>query len=53
MAFARAMVEAYQARGMSPNGALKMAHITPADVRKAGARITAAQMEAVSTRPCV
>ncbi|WP_297657470.1 AraC family transcriptional regulator [Hydrogenophaga sp.] len=48
MAFVRAMTEAYEARGLDPDGALKTAHIAPADVRNAGARITAAQMEAVS-----
>lgn len=48
MAFVRAMVEAYQARGMRATRALKLAHIAPEDVRKIGARITAAQMEAVS-----
>lgn len=48
MAFVRAMVEAYETRGLRPDRTLKAAHIAPADVRKTGARITAAQMEAVS-----
>ncbi|MDO9435854.1 AraC family transcriptional regulator [Hydrogenophaga sp.] len=48
MAFVRAMVEAYQARGVRPTRALKLAHIAPEDVREAGARITAAQMEVIS-----
>lgn len=48
MAFVQAMVAAYRARGMSPARALSAAQIQPAEVDKPGARITAAQMEAVS-----
>ncbi|QHE84100.1 AraC family transcriptional regulator [Hydrogenophaga sp. BPS33] len=48
MAFVRAMVDAYQARGMRPTRALKQAQIAPEDLRKSNARITAAQMESVS-----
>ncbi|WP_084360890.1 AraC family transcriptional regulator [Hydrogenophaga palleronii] len=48
MAFVRAMVAAYAARGMDPAAALAAAQITPAELRKSQARITAAQMEAVS-----
>ncbi|MEX1167150.1 MAG: AraC family transcriptional regulator, partial [Hydrogenophaga sp.] len=48
MAFAQAMVAAYTARGLNPAGALALAHIAPEEVEKTAARITAAQMEAVS-----
>ncbi|RJP62935.1 MAG: AraC family transcriptional regulator [Comamonadaceae bacterium] len=48
MAFVRAMVSAYGARGMDPAQALASAQIPPEEVRKADTRITAAQMEAVS-----
>ncbi len=48
MAFVRAIVGAYDARGLDPAGALRAAQIRPGDVRKAEARITAAQMEALS-----
>ncbi len=48
MAFVRAMVEAYRARGMDPSGALLLAQIPPGKVDRLDARITAAQMEAVS-----
>lgn len=48
MAFVRAMVLAYQARGMDPSHALEQAQITPAQLRKPGASITAAQMEVIS-----
>ena len=48
MSFVRAMVAAYRAKGLSPEGALAAAQIQPEEVDQAGARITAAQMEAVS-----
>ena len=48
MAFVRAMVAAYRGRGMDPAGALEMAQIPPQKVEQPDARITAAQMEAVS-----
>ncbi|GAB3645695.1 AraC family transcriptional regulator [Ramlibacter alkalitolerans] len=48
MAFARAITAAYRLRGGSPEGALKLAQITPAQLQKSEARITARQMEALS-----
>lgn len=42
------MVLAYQARGMDASGALQQAQITPAQLKKPGGRITAAQMEVIS-----
>lgn len=48
MAFVRAMVLAYEKYGQDPSNALKQAQITPAQLRKPDARITAAQMEAMS-----
>lgn len=48
MAFVRAMVLAYERRGLDPAAALKQAQITPAQLRDPRARITAAQMELVS-----
>ncbi|MGV3725444.1 AraC family transcriptional regulator, partial [Hydrogenophaga sp.] len=48
MAFVRAMVLAYAARGMDPAPALRLAQIAPEEVSQPRARITAAQMEAVS-----
>ena len=48
MLFVRAMVQAYAARGLSPAGALELAQIAPEKVGQTDARITAAQMEAVS-----
>jgi AraC-like DNA-binding protein len=48
MAFVQAMVEAYRARGISPGEALQKAQIAPETVDNTGARITAAQMEAIS-----
>ena len=48
MALVRTMVLAYQARGMDPSGALEQAQITPAQLKKPGACITAAQMEVIS-----
>ena len=48
MALVRAMVLAYQARGMDPSSALEQAQITPAQLRKPSASITATQMEVIS-----
>ncbi len=48
MAFVRAMVLAYAVRGMDPAQALRLAQIAPEEVSQPRARITAAQMEAVS-----
>ena len=48
MAFVLAMVEAYERRGIDPSRALKLAQIAPDQVHKRQARITAAQMEAIS-----
>ena len=48
MAFVQAIVRAYARYGVDPAAALKQARITPAQLRKPGARITAAQMELIS-----
>ena len=48
MALVRAMTLAYRARGLSPARALAQAQIAPSRVNDQGARIPAAQMEAVS-----
>ncbi len=48
MAFARAMVLAYERRDMDPAGALKKARITPAQLRRPESRMTAWQMETLS-----
>ena len=48
MAFVRAMVRAYERRGLDPAAALHQAQITPATLRRADARITAEQMETIS-----
>ena len=48
MAFARALAGAYRRHGRSPDGALKLARITPAQLQKADGRITARQMELLS-----
>src|SRR5256885_4582492 len=48
MAFVRAIILAYERYGRDPAAALRQAQITPAQLRKPDARITAAQMEAVS-----
>ncbi len=45
MAFVRAVVLAYQQRGLSPAGALRAAQIAPSAVQHRHARITALQME--------
>lgn len=48
MAFVRAMVRAYERRGLDPSAALREAQITPSALRRLDARITAAQMETIS-----
>ena len=48
MAYARAIVAAYQRHGQNPAEVLKLAQITPAALQKAEARITARQMELLS-----
>jgi AraC-like DNA-binding protein len=48
MSFVRAMVAVYEARHLDPASALKLAQIAPDLVANPEARITAAQMEAIS-----
>lgn len=48
MAFVRAIVLAYEKYGVDPSHALRQAQITPAQLRRSDARITAVQMETVS-----
>ena len=48
MAFVQAILTAYALRGLSPGSALELAQIPPEDVHRPSARITAAQMEALS-----
>jgi AraC-like DNA-binding protein len=48
IAFIRAMVQAYEARGMDPAEALRKAQIAPNLLKKNGARVTALQMEWMS-----
>jgi AraC-like DNA-binding protein len=48
MAFVRTMLLGYEKYGKDPSEALRLAQITPAQLRKPDARITAAQMEAIS-----
>ncbi|MCW5655096.1 AraC family transcriptional regulator [Hydrogenophaga sp.] len=48
MAFVRAMVAAYERRGLDPARALAQARIAPEQVRRPQARITAWQMERIS-----
>ena len=48
MAFVRAMVLAYQQRGMDPTKALALAQIAPSQLHRPNARITAWQMERIS-----
>jgi AraC-like DNA-binding protein len=48
MAFARAIAAAYRRAGRSPDAALKLAQITPAQLQKPGGRMTARQMELLS-----
>ena len=49
MAFVQAMLRAYEAQGKSPAKALEFAQITPAQAKKSKARITAVQMERISS----
>jgi AraC-like DNA-binding protein len=49
MAFARAIAAAYRRRGTSPEEALRLAQITPTQLQKTDGRMTARQMEALST----
>ncbi|HET9645320.1 MAG TPA: AraC family transcriptional regulator [Burkholderiaceae bacterium] len=48
MAFVRAMTVAYEKYGCDPGETLRRARITPAQLRRDDARITAAQMETIS-----
>ncbi len=48
MAFVRAIVEAYRRYGVDPAGALQAAQITPRELARPDARVTAAQFEALS-----
>src|SRR6478672_4361420 len=48
MAFGRAIAAAYRRHGQAPDAALKVAQITPAQLRQADGRMTARQMEALS-----
>ncbi len=48
MAFVRAIVMAFEKYGVDPAEALRQAQITPAQLRRADGRITAAQMEMIS-----
>jgi AraC-like DNA-binding protein len=48
MAFVRAIVLAYNKYGIDPGPALRQAQITPSQLRRPDARITAAQMETIS-----
>lgn len=48
MAFARAIVAAYRQQGRDPAQALAVAQITPPELRRQDARMTARQMEALS-----
>jgi AraC-like DNA-binding protein len=48
MAFVRAIVLGYEKYGLDPSEALRQAQITPAQLRKADARVTAAQFEVIS-----
>lgn len=49
MAFARAIVAAYRRYGADPARALRLAQITPATLQQADGRITAGQMEVLSS----
>lgn len=48
MAFARAIVAAYRRHGREPDAALKLAQITPGQLARPEARMTARQMELLS-----
>ena len=45
VAFVNAAVRAYRERGADPSAALERAHIPPSELRRRGARVTAAQFE--------
>ena len=49
MAFVQAIVRAYAQRGMDPTPMLQQAQITPAQLRKAGARVSTLQFEQASS----
>ena len=48
MAFVHAIVQAYAQRGIDPGGALRAAQIAPRELWRTGARVTAAQFEALN-----
>lgn len=48
MGFVRAIVQAYTDRGVDPSGALRTAQITPSELARADARVSAAQFEALN-----
>ncbi len=48
MAFVRAIVQGYARYGVDPAGALREAQIAPRDLARVGARVTAAQFEALN-----
>lgn len=48
MAFVQAIVQGYARHGKSPAAALRAAQITPQELRRASARVTAAQFEALN-----
>lgn len=48
MAFARAIVAAYRGDGLAPDAALKLAQITPAQLRQPDGRMTARQLEVLA-----
>lgn len=48
MAFVRAIVQGYERYGVDPSAALQAAQITPRELARPGARVTAAQFEALS-----
>jgi len=48
MAFVRTILLGYEKYGVDPSGALRQAQITPSQLRRPDARITAAQMETIS-----
>ena len=45
VAFVNAAIRAYRERGVDPSAALERAHIPPSELRRRGARVTAAQFE--------
>jgi len=49
MAFVRAIVLGYERHAIDPAGALRQAQITPRELAKTGARVTAAQFEALNS----